>query len=325
MKGIRIIDICPILIICFCMVIVGCSARSSNLPNENTNSSISTVNSSTSILASENTTTEQYSVDIPAIAGDVPSVDIELAVKPLIFPEKMEVYQTVKPEITAEYVADLGAKLGLKGDVVLRPDESYLIHDINSSTFLRINLATGGIQYLVDKISTPSATLPSEDQAAQIASAYLVQHNLLLKDVKLGNVQASEKMNGVTTALAVKFNRTVDGFDLTGPGNKYSVFVGENGIITYMIINPVKYTPKEMVTIKSVDKAFDELKSNQKFNVALNTKTVTVDNITIAYWLESMTQGQDSIVPVYVFKGQCFDDAGKRLVDGFTGYVNAVK
>jgi len=67
------------------------------------------------------------------------------------------------------------------------------------------------------------------------------------------------------------------------------------------------------------------MKTNKNYYVSAETKKVKINNVVIAYWLEPADEGQDYIVPVYKFNGQCLDENGKQLDTPFTDVIEALK
>ena len=274
-----------------------------------------------------------YKIDIPAVAGKVPPVSFDLTAPLGEFPEKIQVYRMIKPEVNAEYVKAIGAKLGFQGEISFGSDNRF--HMGNENIQLEVLPPTGSIIYnkLKPAVLFPKEIyearqkpeLPSFEEAAAIAADFLSQRGLLPEGVKVNKVIVGGKAGSVPDHLAVSFDYRIDGFRFTGSGASYNVRIGHEGQIGQIMINPVKWAPHEMVSIKPVEQAFRELKAESKYSAPYNTKKVKVDNVSIEYWLEGMDIDQEFIVPVYTFQGQCLDASGKVLESLFKASVEAVK
>jgi hypothetical protein len=80
-----------------------------------------------------------------------------------------------------------------------------------------------------------------------------------------------------------------------------------------------------MVTAKSVQQAYQELLTDKIYYAPIESRKVKINNVTIAYWLESIGKGQDYVAPVYIFKGTCLDESGKQLDTPFIDVIEALK
>jgi hypothetical protein len=192
-------------------------------------------------------------------------------------------------------------------------------------TLLEVYTATGGIIYSAfNAFSKENPSLPSDEQSVAIATDILAKIVQLPAGLK-GTVEGpGDVIDSVPVSLFVGFKREIDGKVFTGPGAKYQVRVGSGGQIRQIMINPVKYAPHEMVPLKPVDQAFQEMKAAKKYVTPVESKKAIIDKVTVDYWLESMTKGQDYIAPIYHFSGQCLDSSGKQLQDRLNGYGIAV-
>jgi hypothetical protein len=49
---------------------------------------------------------------------------------------------------------------------------------------------------------------------------------------------------------------------------------------------------------------------------------VRIDEVQLSYWIDPLSEKQDYILPVFVFKGDCLDNNG-HYIEGFTAWTDA--
>jgi hypothetical protein len=74
-----------------------------------------------------------------------------------------------------------------------------------------------------------------------------------------------------------------------------------------------------------VQQAYEELQTAKNYFAPMDSRTMKIDNVTIAYWIEATDIGQDYVAPVYVFRGTCLDKTGKQLKQSFIHVIEALK
>jgi hypothetical protein len=323
-----------IIIIILIFTINGCAMTAKPASSVAPPSSIATQSSTaanpntttTPLLSSPTASSSIFPNIAPSVAGSY-SLDIEIVPFPT-FPSQIQVYKVIKPEITSQYVTDTGTKLGLTEGV---KQGNGLFYIQSGERSLIVYLASGGIEYSNNTFPKEKPVLPSDEEAITIATDALNKLGLLSPGLKGTNEGIGESaalggtMGTWPISLTIGFKRNIDGLHFNGPGAKYEVRIGNKGEIRRILINPINYTPQKLASLKSVDQAFKEMKASKKYLAPMETKKVIIDSVTLDYWLESITKGQESISPVFDFSGQCFDGPGKQLKGSFTGYVEALQ
>jgi hypothetical protein len=279
----------------------------------------------------ETKTRSKYTISgIPQIMGELPKLNFELASNIPDFPDKQQVYKMVKPDVTVEYVKALGAKFDLTGEMS-EGTENFLLSDNKNKTYLEVYKATGTFRYFKQSyFEIPSASLiqkppilPSDVEALKIATDYLVERDLLPRGDVAYKVDVGDSFGEIPTTLLVSFKHSIEII-----GSKHGVRIGDGGEVVDVFINPtnpLELPLQEMVEVKSVQQAYEEVKFGNNYSAPSKARNVKIDNITIAYWLEAPSKEQDYVIPVYVFKGTCSDSDGKQLKDPFVAVVEAVK
>jgi hypothetical protein len=293
------------------------------------------------------------------LAGPSGNPSFELAATDLSANNTMMVYKVENPVVTTDSVWEIGRKLGFEGSA------GYIDGGIKIAMLdegaeevrqLSVWVNSGAVEYAIvhpDKLYPPEPpNLPSEEEAGQIAIDFLTQSGLLPTDATIGGGYEIEVVTGGTYAieeeapqegveeggetepevveeyvahLLVRFHRQIDGFPVTGSGNKFGVRIGDEGEVITILKVWREVTPYNEVVINTPEQAYQELKSGAgSYDVPLDCEKVVVEQIYLAYWMEPLDEHQEYVVPVYEFKGKCLDKDGEYLED-FTGWCEAVK
>jgi hypothetical protein len=277
--------------------------------------------------------TPKYTISgVSRALGTVPSVSFELNSPLPDFPDKLQVYKMVKPEINEEYVKAIGAKFGLTGDIS-EGTKNYLLSNNQPRTCLEVYKPTGTLWYhALSYFEIPSKeiienppVLPPDAEALKIATDFLTERGLLPQGDVAYRVDIGDSFGEIPTNLLVSFKHAVQ---ITGPGARHGVRIGDGGKVVEVFINPTNplvLPPLEMVAVKPVKQAYQEMETNKSYHAPSMAQKVKIDNVAVAYWLEAIGQGQEYVAPVYVFKGTCLDADGNQLKDTFSATIQAVK
>jgi hypothetical protein len=268
----------------------------------------------------------KYKIYIPPVPGVVPAVRFELDHSLLNLPMSAPVYSMVKPDVTLEYVKTLGAKFGLTGEVT-EGSENFLIGEAETRTYLEVYKASGTFRFTSYSKLYPDTTpgLPSNDEALKIATDFLVERGLLPQGDVASSVDVGGRTNGVPSHLLVNFTHVIQ---LTGPGARHGVRIGDKGEVIEVFINPtnpLNLPVYETVSLKTLEQAFKDMKSENNYSIPTGTAAVHLDSVGVAYWLEPIDTEQQYVFPVLIFRGRCLDANGNQLSESFSGVVEAVR
>ena len=280
---------------------------------------------------------------LPSPSGDERRhPEFELATDFPTVPEMVTVYRVIPPDITAEWVTELGRKFGFMGEAGSGVPNIISMSDLSidgkTRRGLRVYTNSGGIRYncpsklepeeYPDYPELPSVSLPSYEEAERIAVDFLSERGLLLPDMRVNYVDVGGTYCDVITHLLVRFRRDINGIPVTGPGHKFGVRIGEKGAIGEVFIVHREIEPYQDVPIKSTAEAYEDLKECKNsvgyYVLPLDCKKVVIEEIYLAYWMDPVRDRQEYVAPVYEFTGECFDEAGNSIGD-FTGWVQAMK
>jgi len=259
------------------------------------------------------------------------------------------VYQISELDINEDYVEELGRKLDFTGKPVSMDGGSKIVMTdsiMDSPRQLTVWTASGAIEYgftSPDKLY-PAHTpiLPSLDEAKTLAYDFLEELDLLPPDyrnysdiqdkivvVAGGGYNIDEGIAGNyiqkdPSYWLVKFPFNVDGSPVTGPGAKTEVSIGDEGEPVSLVWAWKEVMPVYTEKIKSEQSAFDDIVNNKgTVDMPVSCPNVRIDEVQLSYWIDPLSEKQDYILPVYVFKGGCLDDSG-RYIEGFTAWTDAL-
>jgi hypothetical protein len=279
------------------------------------------------------TSSSKYPISgVSTAMGAVPAVSFELAAPLPDFPDKLQVYKMVKPDIAVDYVKALGVKFGLAGEIS-EWTKNFLMSDNVTRTYLEVYKATGTLRYYKlsyfeipsDVLIKKPPVLPSDTEALRIATDFLLERDLLPKEDVAYKVEVGGSFGGIPTHLLVSFKHAIE---IEGPGALHAVRIGDGGEVVEVFINPTNplvLPVQEMVAAKPITQAYQEMQTTKNYSAPTGSRKVKIDNASIAYWIEAIDKGQDYVAPVYIFKGTCLDEAGKQLDTPFGAIIEALK
>jgi hypothetical protein len=242
------------------------------------------------------------------------------------FPEEIQIYEMIKPNITAEYVAALGIKFGLKGAV--KQNGAFIgVQDEQTKASLAVNADSGYIEY--DTPSMPwveNSVLPTFEEAKTIARDFLNQAGLLRSGMKYCQAEVGMSrgatpqelhvlVTSLTNELIFPGIQSVDSSDILLPGGQSNVVIGSEGKVIRMSFHPIQCIPSQTTRIKPVDQAYRELKASVSKNMFTGDRPISIDrlagphwisinSITVSYFLDSASARVGYVYPGNVFKGQ---------------------
>jgi len=281
---------------------------------------------------------EGLRVDFPEVAGPTGTPAVELAVELPDAPSAMMIYRVKQADVTPDAVADIGVKLGLHGEITTSTFRGrYTLCE--ESRCLFVWRASGAIEYQrKDEILFPleAPTLPTKEEAKRIAIDFVDELDLSLVGAVVQDPFAGSYMSGpnelptgevVTQSYvchwAVRFDCELHSVPLCGPGAKFEVRIGNNGEVGSMVRGWREVEPYEETSIKSPERALEELREGKgSHDAPLDCQEVILNGLCLAYWMEGLGEKQDYVVPVYVFLGESVGPDGKT--QDFRGYVNAL-
>jgi len=248
-------------------------------------------------------------------------------------------YKTITPEVTKDYVEDIGNTLGLSGNAELyMKDEIRLVDDTGSARKqVTIYGDSGAIHYYKEYPASVESQpiLPSEADAKRIASEYLLSRDLFPEDAEFKNVGVSqtyaigragsdEPIVSYNVTLAVRFSRSFNGIPVYGH-DELAVIIGDNSEVLELVKNWRDVEPYKNVTIKTPEQAYEDLIAGKSVQppVEMTLDQVAINEMSIGYWMEPRIYKQEFVLPVYAFRGTAIDSEGRE--EPFSDFVLAVR
>ncbi|MFA5309481.1 MAG: hypothetical protein WC370_08380 [Dehalococcoidales bacterium] len=241
------------------------------------------------------------------------------------FSQTVMSYKILPPDVTEASAAALGAGFGFTGQA--GPIDPGMIGMSNpeKQEIFQIFTASGAIEYTcLDIVDSLSPALPGNGEAVDIATEFLQSTGLWHADLAAGDAVVGGTFEGVTSHLLVRFTRYVNGYPLTGPGNKFGVRIGDKGKVIRLLARYDELAQDKEVQIIEPEVAYSKLQTGDGiFTFPVDCTKVVITDISLGYYLVSISERQDTLTPYYIFKGEC-RDAGDNLLEEFTGWVDAV-
>ena len=246
-------------------------------------------------------------------------LDIELP----DFPDKLNYYSAVRPEISADWVQAIGGKLeirdvaGFTGDehkiVMSQGDESVEVFASTASINIR------GIHFAR---WTAGESISSED-AAVIGEEFIKYLGLWSDDMQLNEV-APRYGGSIKEEWGVWFNQYIDGYPLVGGPKNLHVLVNMYGTVLGSGIWKLELEKAGEISCVNARQAYERMLSGDALEFAVTPETaIHINSASLGYYLESQTELQEYVMPVYVFKGERVRWDGNTEI--FRCYVKAAR
>ena len=247
------------------------------------------------------------------------------------------VYKTVTPEVTTDYVEDIGRTFGLTGTAKPYIEATGEICLVDETKGVREQVSvyrySGAVVYEIPDKGFPTyidsqPILPSENDAKEIALDYLMNRNLLPRDAEFTNVEVNQIIGNATVSynvtLAVRFSRNFNDIPVCGHDG-LSVIIGNNSEVLGLVMNWRAVEPYKEISIKTPEEAYEDLIAGKSVQPPLETMLdqATINEISIGYWMEQRINKQEFVLPVYAFTGTAIDSEGRE--EPFSEFVPAVQ
>ena len=241
------------------------------------------------------------------------------------FPDKLNYYSTINPEVTAEWVQGIGDKMGILDEVEFTTSRNRFIMN-QGDKWLEVYADNGAVT--VRGIHIPheiDASLSSSENAAAIAVEFVKYLGLWDDNISMNKVSLRYEDILSKQELGVYFNQDVGGYPMVGGAKHFYVIMNPYGtILSAGFYNPELEYAGEVDCI-TVREAYDLFLDGEalEFIFSPGFKKVSVDDVYVGYYIESQTELQEYLMPVYVFEGELISSGGNTEI--FQAYVLATK
>ena len=240
------------------------------------------------------------------------------------FPDKLNYYATVKPEVTIEWVEAIGDKLGIIDEAGVTGSGDRIIMS-DGDERLEVYTSTGSISIRgIHKPYQTDAQLTSSENAAVIATEFVKYLGLWDDDIELKGVTLRYEETPSKQEWGVSFNQYIDDYPLVGGSKSLSVIVNMYGTVLRAGIWELELESAGETDCITTQQAYAILLDGDALEFIVSSESkILINDVYMGYYLENQTKLQEYVMPIYVFEGE------RILSDGDTGifrcYVNASK
>jgi len=251
-------------------------------------------------------------------------------------PNSCTLYRVVPATLTAGEVAN---RLGLSGEVSERSGEFYLIDTTKDpEEWLSVYAHSGAVAYHIPDRELPAEVtrqpdLPADAEAEEIARAFLAKTGMASPDARVVEIAVNQRHEvwssggdepevSYDVTLAVRFGRSLDGLPVYG--DEFAVILGDGGDVVGLVKTWREVEPEGSVAVRSPEEAYADLLASRTVGPSGSAAydRVTIENISLGYWMEPRGVVQDTVRPVYAFTGTAVRDGA---LEPYVGYVSAAR
>lgn len=231
------------------------------------------------------------------------------------------VYRTVTPTVTEDYVKEIAAPFDLTGEVKTLGTGIFEIYDNSKEPdeLIEVFKNSGGFRYTVPDNMFPTVDhqpeLPTDDEAKAIAEKYCAERGIIPEgeciggEVSVSYTQGAwdcgKQVSSYDVTLAIRCRQTINGLPTIGGAT--TVYIGEGGEVVGVTkqSREIEDVPVRYATIITPEQATEELAPGNEGSKPLEEvyDSVTITDISLAYWIEPLVSSQEYVYPVYAFSG----------------------
>jgi hypothetical protein len=248
------------------------------------------------------------------------------------FPEvqgSYTLYRVVPVTVTKEQVREIAERFGLSGEpkAVSEVTGEFLLVDTSKEPeeHMSVYAHSGAVAYhILDKEFPTEVTeqpdLPSDAEAEKVALAFLEKTGMWSPDAQVVKTEVNQKQEiweaGATepkvsydVTKAVRFGRSLDGLPVYGD-DEFAAILGDGGEVVGLVKTWREVELDGNVSLRSPEEAYEDLRAARTVrpHTGQEYDQITIENITIGYWMEPRGFVQDQVRPVYAFSGTALRD-----------------
>jgi hypothetical protein len=254
-------------------------------------------------------------------------------------PDSCTLYRVAHATVTGEQVREIAGRFGLSGELNGRSGEFCLVDAAKDpEEWLSVYARSGGVVYRIPDRELPAEVtrqpdLPAGAEAEEIALAFLAKTGMQSPDARVVEIAVNQRHEvwssggGEPEALydvtiAVRFGRSLDGLPVYG--DEFAVILGDGGDVVGLVKTWREVEPAGDVALRSPEEAYADLLASRTVRPAASVAydRVTIENVSLGYWMEPRGVMQDTVRPVYAFSGTAVRDGAP---EPYVGYVSAAE
>ena len=116
------------------------------------------------------------------------------------------------------------------------------------------------------------------------------------------------------------FGRSLDGLPVYG--DEFAVILGDGGKVVGLVKTWREVEPDGNISLRSPEEAYEDLRAARTVrpHTGQEYDQITIENVSIGYWMEPRGFVQDLVRPVYAFSGTALRDG---VEESYVEYVFA--
>ena len=256
--------------------------------------------------------------------------------------DTVQLYNVDNKKLNSEQIQSIGESFDLKGDLETYSKNTGELKIVDDSYDPQRQISyypkSGAIVYSIPDEEYPNTvesqpSLPSKDEAIKIAKSFVEKTNTYEEEGFVKNVEVNQKQqiwkSGATEpeksydiTTAIRYSRDLNGIPVYG--DEFSVIIGDGGEVVGLVKCWREVEQGGTGRLKTAEDAYDDLCNRDTVN-PLNLAEydkITIDKISLGYWMEPRIYEQDQVKPVYAFSGTA--TRGDKT-DPYVEYVYALE
>jgi len=252
-------------------------------------------------------------------------------------PDSCTLYRVVPATVTEEQVWEIAERFGLLGELSERSGEFSLVDTSKEpEEQLTVYAHSGAVSYHIPDRELPAEVtrqpdLPTNAEAEKIALAFLEKTGMRSSDARVVEIAVNQKHEvwssggsepeaSYDVTIAVRFGRSLDGLPVYG--DEFAVILGDGGDVVGLVKAWWEVEPAGDVALRSPVQAYADLIASRTVlpSASAAYDHITIEKISLGYWMEPAGVVQDQVLPVYAFSGTAVRGGAP---EPYVGYVSA--
>ena len=252
-------------------------------------------------------------------------------------PDSCTRYRVVPAAVTPERFGEIAERFGLSGEPGEISGEFCLVDTTkNPEERLSVYAHSGAVAYRIPDRELPTEVtrqpdLPTDVEAEEIALAFLAKTGMQSPDARVAGIAVNQKHEvwssggsgpdaSYDVTLAVRFGRSLGGLPVYG--DEFAVILGDGGEVVGLVKTWREVEPEGSVALKSPEQAYADLLASKTVRPPASAAydRITIENVSLGYWMEPAGVVQDTVLPVYAFSGTAVRGG---VGEPYVGYVSA--
>ena len=249
-------------------------------------------------------------------------------------PDSCTLYRAVPATVTGEEVRGIAGRFGLSGELSEKSREFRLVDTTKDpEEWLSVYAHSGAVAYHIPDRELPAEMtrqpdLPADAEAEAIALAFLEKIGMASSDARVVEIAVNQRHEvwssgggepeaSYDVTVAVRFGRSLDGLPVYG--DEFAVILGDGGDVVGLVKTWREVEPAGGFALRPPEEAYADLLASRTIGPAAYDR-VTIESITLGYWMEPRGVVQDTVRPVYAFSGTAVRDGAS---EPYVEYVSA--